>query len=191
MKWSLKTLLVVIAIITIAVAWKSNYRNRCLVASKAIQNAGGTVYYVWERPALVTEGRARMLQPEPEYPWKSPTCDFRVNFFRRTENRKPSFDWSNPFGNADITIEAAAIPESKVTENLVAKLVPLNLKYLIIVRDNEHTQTKYAQYYTKTKQNERLTKLEGMEKSYAKAKLLLTSKLPNVEIVDSTASLSE
>ena len=177
------------AIVAIALAWKFNYRNRCLAASRAIQNAGGSVFYVWEKPEFHIEVRTHVLKPpKGTFPYRMPTVNVPINVFHATANQKPTFQWSNPFDNTDVSIAAAIIPESKVNENLPSILAPLNLKYLMIARDQEHGPTKYARYSSPIREKERIAKLNTFEQSYAVAKRLLTSQLPNVEIVDSTAA---
>ena len=188
MRWSLKTIFILSAVIAIAFGWKYNHRNRCLVAAKNIDEAGGSVFYAWENPKIVTEIRSFVPQPrKPTVGHRRLASQYPVSYFRRTGNSKPEFKWASVFGNSDVSIEAATIPESKVTEKLIASIAPLNFKYIMIVRDERYAQTSYTYYSSEVDHQEKLVKLAELGKPYDTAKLLLSRKLPNVELIDSAA----
>ena len=188
MRWSLKTIFILSAVIAIPVGWKYNHRNRCLVAAKNIDDAGGSIFYVWEHPEIVTEIRSFVPQPsKPTVGHRRLAAQYPVSYFRRTGNSKPKFKWASVFDNYDVSIEAATIPESKVTEELIASIAPLNFKYIMIVRDEEYAKTSYTHYSAEADHQDKLVKLAELGKPYDTAKLLLSRKLPNVELIDSAA----
>ena len=60
MKWSLRTVFLIIAIIAAALAWRANFRNQSLKAANEVESMGGEVSYQSQQPIVTPVTRTAL-----------------------------------------------------------------------------------------------------------------------------------
>ena len=200
MKWSLKTLLFLLMLVSVFLAWKYNQRNRILSATKKIQDCGGEIYYRWQQPAV----RSMFTSVIPYYALRSQAVKFtggskstsfvnvNIGFDVPLEvnvliagGKSPDSIWQRLFSNTEVMVDAVRIDESKVDQEFVEALCDLDgLKLIQVERNKQYFQVIASDPVSFQVSEERRAKsLEKLDEPFRAAKQLIHCKLP-IEVID-------
>jgi len=204
MKWSLRSLLLLLTLLAAVLAWRYNQRHQILGATKQIRNLGGQIVYRWENPTVAVKTIAVQSPVRTRPETKTRTLkdgtkeDYEV-FSHRSFNNYFSVQVKSLgisgranhgllrfFDNEDIAVEAVKIRESSVNEDLVNYLRKLDdLRIVLVCRDQEY----FRVYGTNPKiqlitAEQRTGKLNELNKPFEDAKSLINGGLPDVNVID-------
>lgn len=201
MRWSLKTLFLIVTALAIFLGWKYSERNREVNGAKRVQQLGGEVTYQWQQPTVAK-------QAEPVSPaWYSPprflvtlsdgtkVLETRTVGYEITKSivlpvikcgssqmptrRYPNAVWRD---NSDVIVEAVRVDAPDVNEEFADALQSFRyLKTVQICRERMYFGWRLADGAPK------VYRKEGLEKSgesFEVAMALIQRKFPNLEIVD-------
>ena len=209
MKWSLRTVFLIIAIIAAALAWRANFRNQSLKAANEVESMGGEVSYQSQQPIVTPVTRTALAaysaKPIPvqrkradgtnytEYTTQSYTAGmgwpFVANEIKIGSLLENQNHWSLWFSNKDVIVEAVQVHEAYVDEDFVEALSKFrSLKTVIVLRPNHYFRVRVCNSGYHSVEKEQLAKrLKELAQPFEVANALIKDKLPDVEILEGVA----
>ena len=169
-KFSLRSFLIVVTVLTVFIGWRLEQRRRIEAASNAIRDAGGTVYHQWQEPA-----HRVAFTDVPNVNYIVPVSDVYADSFKA-----PDFQfWDFVLGtHNDITAFAVAIPISAVDQRTVSMLAQSgNLDSIVLLMDERFHSLKNSSN-SMMSDAEKKKKLQPHLEQLERAKKLLKSTFP-------------
>ena len=206
LKWSLRSMLLLLTLAGVFLAWKYNQRNQIISATKHIQSLGGSVVYRWENPTIAMQTMTVSVEHPAKIETKTrtladgsvenydkflfssklATANVELKTLKATGNANEEYGILNFLGNDDIFVDAVRIHEADVDADLIQHLKKLDgLRIVQVCRDIEYFQLSVIdpRYYPATGK-QKADRFKELIRRFEAAKTLINKGLPKIDVVD-------